>query len=149
MNEEHNAESFISKRLDTGKPEITMAPLIDVIFLLLIFFMVTTVFPENKGLVIAKPESENTKQLSPDQIEFLIDDNNQIYFQKEKLALSDVTRIVKQELEVKPDISILLKVDKLSTTEIFIKAMDACKAGGASNISIATDAIKSEAPGRV
>ena len=44
--------------LKSGNPEIGMAPLIDVVFLLLIFFMVTTVFPENRGFIIEKPQSE-------------------------------------------------------------------------------------------
>lgn len=137
--------SFIPDKINTGKPEISMAPLIDVVFLLLIFFMVTTVFPENKGLVIAKPQSENTKQLSPKQIEFLIDETNQVYYQDKKLELNDVTRIVEEELLTNPDYSILLKVDKQATTDIFIRTMDACKAGGAANISIATDAVKNQA----
>jgi len=141
MSEEKENESFLPSDLDTGKPEISMAPLIDVVFLLLIFFMVTTVFPENKGLIISKPESENTKQLSPKQIQFLIDKSNQVYFQKNKIELSDVKRIVEEELSIKPGLSVLLKVDKLATTEIFIKTMDACKSGGAKNIGIATDAI--------
>ena len=144
MSEQQEPESFIPTELNTGKPEISMAPLIDVVFLLLIFFMVTTVFPENKGLIISKPESENTKQLSPKQIQFLIDKNNTVYFQKNKIEFSDVTRIVKEELAQKPGLSVLLKVDKLATTETFIKAMDACKSGGAKNIGIATDAIKKE-----
>lgn len=142
MNDDNEHESFIPDTLDTGKPEISMAPLIDVVFLLLIFFMVTTVFPENKGLIISKPEAENTKQLSPKQLEFLIDKNNKVYFQKNEIEMSDVKRIVKEELLQKPDLSILLKVDKQSTTEIFIKTMDACKSGGAKNIAIATDAIE-------
>ena len=49
--------------LHTGKPEVSMAPLIDVVFLLLIFFMVTTVFPENRGFIIEKPESDHSEQL--------------------------------------------------------------------------------------
>lgn len=141
MSDEKENESYIPANLDTGKPEISMAPLIDVVFLLLIFFMVTTVFPENKGLIISKPESENTKQLSPKQIQFLIDKTNQVYFQKNPIALIDVKRIVQEELSQQPGLSVLLKVDKLATTDIFIKTMDACKSGGAKNIGIATDAI--------
>ena len=141
MSEEKKNHSYIPAELDTGKPEISMAPLIDVVFLLLIFFMVTTVFPENKGLIISKPDSENTRQLSPKQIQFVIDKKNQIYFKASKISYDDVKRIVKEELITKPDVSVLLKVDKQATTEAFIKTMDACKSGGVKNIGIATNAI--------
>ena len=144
MSEEKQNHRYIPADLDTGKPEISMAPLIDVVFLLLIFFMVTTVFPENRGLIISKPTSENTKQLSPKQIQFLIDKKNQVYFQSKIISYEDVKRIVKEELSTKPGISVLLKVDKQATTEAFIKAMDACKSGGAENIGIATNAITKE-----
>jgi len=141
-NSHDESDSYIPTELEAGSPEMTMAPLIDVVFLLLIFFVVTTVFPENKGLVISKPNSENTKQLAPKQLKFLVNKKDEIFFKDNKVDLTDIKRIVQENILIKPDVSILLKVDKESTTGMFVKLMDACKAGGASNIGIATDALK-------
>lgn len=128
-----------SPSLEAGKPEITMAPLIDVVFLLLIFFMVTTVFPENRGLVIEKPETQQSEPLSMKKITFLISKEGNIRFKDKLVNISDIKRLVKEQLNTAPDTAVLLQVDKRASTEVFIKALDACKAGGAKQVGIATD----------
>lgn len=124
-----------------GKPEISMAPLIDVVFLLLIFFMVTTVFPENRGLVIEKPESTMSEPLALKKMTFIISSQGKIEFQEREVIVADITRLVKEQLIAAPDTAVLLQIDKQATTEVFIKVLDACKAGGAKQVGIATKPI--------
>ena len=124
--------------LKSGKPEIGMAPLIDVVFLLLIFFMVTTVFPENRGFVIEKPESEHSEQLKLKKISFTIKRSGEILFQNNSVTTSDVKRLVEEQLITAPDTAILLQVDRRATTENLIQVMDACKLAGANRVGIAT-----------
>jgi len=130
-----------SPKLDAGKPDISMAPLIDVVFLLLIFFMVTTVFPENRGLVIEKPESSTSEPLAMKKIVFLVSKTGEIEFRKRQILVTDIERLVREQLATAPDTAVLLQVDKNAKTDIFIKALDACKAGGAKQVGIATNAI--------
>lgn len=131
-----------SPQMDAGKPEITMAPLIDVVFLLLIFFMVTTVFPENRGLIIEKPETRVSEPLAMKKITFIISQDGKVEFQKSEINAKDIERLVREQLNAAPDTAVLLQVDKRASTDIFIKVLDACKAGGAKQVGIATDAIK-------
>ncbi|MFV2058058.1 MAG: ExbD/TolR family protein, partial [Thiohalomonadales bacterium] len=77
-------------KLDIGKPEISMAPLVDIVFLLLIFFMVTTVFPNNNGLVIEKPTSENAAALLDKQIIITLDKQGQAYLENRPVTLKDI-----------------------------------------------------------
>ena len=136
----HNKTNpFSILALDAGNPEISMAPLIDVVFLLLIFFMVTTVFPENRGLLIEKPESIHSEPLAMKKIVFNVDKEGEVYFQKSRIDVKDVERLVKEQLATAPDTAVLMHVDKNATTEIFIRVMDACKQGGAKNVGIATN----------
>jgi len=128
-------------QMDAGKPEITMAPLIDVVFLLLIFFMVTTVFPENRGLVIEKPESKISEPLAMKKMTFVISQQGKVEFQNREINAKDIERLVSEQLNAAPDTAVLLQVDKRASTEIFIKALDACKSGGAKQVGIATNAI--------
>jgi biopolymer transport protein ExbD len=128
-----------SPTLETGKPEISMAPLIDVVFLLLIFFMVTTVFPENRGLVIEKPETQQSEPLSMKKITFLISKDGEVQFKDKQVDVNDVQRLVKEQLAAAPDTAVLLRVDRRAATDIFIKVLDACKAGGVKQVGIATD----------
>lgn len=125
-------------QLKSGKPEITMAPLIDVIFLLLIFFMVTTVFPENRGLIIEKPKSKNSELLKLKKLSFFIDQKGIITFEKRIITVDDVERIVTEQINAAPDSAVLLHVDRRATTQTLIQVMDACKSGGAERVGIAT-----------
>jgi len=127
-----------------GKPEITMAPLIDVVFLLLIFFMVTTVFPENEGIFIEKPVSENTASLDDKNIVLKLDPQGRAYFKDEAVTLDDIKRLVVREIAINRNISVIVHADKHSTTEQLINVIDSAKAGGANKLGIATDEKRSD-----
>ncbi len=124
---------------DTGRPEITMAPLIDIVFLLLIFFMVTTVFPEDDGLMIEKPASTHAAELTDKNILLKIDKTGQVYYKNSAVTLDDVKRIISDELAMRPDTPVILHADKLTTTEALINAIDVSKSAGAKSLAIATD----------
>jgi len=130
-----------SPQINTGKPEISMAPLIDVVFLLLIFFMVTTVFPENRGLIIEKPESTMSEPLALKKMTFTVSSEGKIEFHNQEINSGDITRLVREQLAVAPDTAVLLQVDKRASTEIFIKVLDASKSGGVKQVGIATNSI--------
>jgi len=125
-------------RLNTGKPDISMAPLIDVVFLLLIFFMVTTVFPD-QGLVIEKPESQQRSRLPDNHVVLKLDQSNKIYFKSSQVTLEDVQRLLIIETQLDPAVSVVIKADKRSTTGILIQLIDAAKTSGARLLGIATD----------
>lgn len=133
---------FKKAELQAGKAEVSMAPLIDVVFLLLIFFMVTTVFPENRALVIQKPESEVAEKMVMKKITFVVGNEGQIEFKGQAIQLQDIKRLVEEQLRSLPDTAVLVQIDKNAPTELFIKVLDACKLGGAKQVGIATDAVK-------
>ena len=123
------------------KLSLNITPLIDVVFLLLIFFMVATVFPENRGLIIEKPESKQSEPLVIKKIVFVVNEKGDFFFQNQTVTPADIERLVKEQLKSAPDTAVLLQVDRRATTEVLIKAMDACKLGGAKQVGIATDAL--------
>jgi len=123
------------------KPEIGMAPLIDVIFLLLIFFMVTTVFPD-EGILIEKPGAEQASRLIDDKLLITIDHNGVVYYKKQLLTVDDLKRLVKDEVNKNPLVSLVINVDKRVITERLIYVIDAAKVSGVEKIGIATEKIK-------
>lgn len=125
-------------KLNTGTPEISMAPLIDVVFLLLIFFMVTTVFPD-QGIVIEKPESEQRSRLPDNHLILKLDENNRIYFKNSSVTVDEIQRLLETEVKMNPGVSVVIKADKRSTTGILIQLIDAAKTSGARLLGIATD----------
>jgi len=139
LHSNNSQTQLTAPKLEAGKPEITMAPLIDVVFLLLIFFMVTTVFPENRGLVIEKPESKVSEPLPIKKITFQVSEKGEVSFQDKAINVKDIERLVSEQLRVAADTAVLIQVDKRASTDIFIKILDACKAGGAKQVGIATN----------
>ena len=133
------SEPIAVPELQAGRPEISMAPLIDVVFLLLIFFMVTTVFPDNRGLVIEKPETRQSDGLRTDSMVFVIAKDGRIAFDGHIVAVHDVERLVREALQAAPSTPVMLHVDRRVTTDVLVKVMDASKHGGARQIGIATD----------
>ncbi len=126
-------------RLNTGKPEISMAPLVDIVFLLLIFFMVTTVFPENDGLLIKKPDSENSAALDNEHLIIKIDQQGIAYIDEHPVTSDEISRQLKIELVGRSNPAVTIHADRRTTTESLIEVIDAAKAGGAKQLGIATD----------
>ena len=126
-------------RLDTGTPEIGMTALVDVVFLLLIFFMVTTVFPENEGLVIDKPASENTAKVASESIVIKIDRNGDLYFKNSQVVITDIKRLLQDEIQLHPQAAVIIHADKLSTTEKLVAVIDSAKSAGVNKLGVATD----------
>ena len=122
-------------------PEIGMAPLIDVIFLLLIFFMVTTVFPD-EGIIIDKPGAEQTSRLVDNKLLITIDHQGDVYYKKQLLTLDDIKRLIRDEVIINPDVAVIVNVDKRAVTERLVYVIDAAKSVGAEKIGIATDSKK-------
>ena len=131
----------MSKFKRSGKGSMTAistASLPDIVFLLLFFFMVTTVFPENRGLVIQKPETKVSEPLAMKKMTFLVSLDGKVEYQNNLIEPHDIERLVRNRLSIAPDTAVLLQVDKRASTGVFIKVLDACKAGGAKQVGIAT-----------
>ncbi len=135
----HEPSSIKIPELQTGKPEITMAPLIDVVFLLLIFFMATTIFPDKQGLIIERPASSSAESFHSKQLSFAVDKQGTIFYRNSEITIARVTQLIKQHLADLPDGSVLLELDRRAATDTLIRLMDACKLGGAQQIGIVTD----------
>ena len=133
--------SVVSSRStsNVGKPEISMAPLVDIVFLLLIFFMVTTIFPEDEGLMIEKPSAENATSISKDQFVVKLDQSGISYINDTQVTIDDVKRLVKSAVENDSHLTVTIHTDRRAQTEALINVIDAAKTGGATKIGIAAD----------
>ena len=122
-----------------GRPEISMAPLVDVVFLLLIFFMVTTVFPEEDGLVIEKPVSESTVPLDAEHIVVKLSQDGQMVYKGNPVSPEELGLLLETDLQARGMTSVIVHADRRATTESLIRVIDISKASGATQLGIATD----------
>ncbi len=122
---------------------VDLTPLIDVVFLLLIFFMVSTTFIRETQLKIDLPEAKGELQeIKDDVIEITVDRNGDIAVNDQLLVndeTSTLVRALRQQLaQRKPTTHVIITADAKATHDNVVKAMDAAGRVGLSHISITT-----------
>jgi len=130
------------KRKVREEQPINMTPLIDVVFLLLIFFMVTTTFTRETRLSVSLPEAEAT-EARPDNehIEIVVSQNGSYSIDGRTLVNSQIETLMQGLEEVaagRRDIPVLLVADSLTTHQAVVTAMDGIGQLGFAQLSIAT-----------
>jgi biopolymer transport protein ExbD len=114
-----------------------MAPLIDLVFLLLIFFMVTTSFVKETGIDVQRPTASTAVPKEKGNILIGIDPKGRVFLEKKQIDIRSVRAHAERYLAENPESSIIIVADKISHTGVVIRVMDQCKLAGAKNISIA------------
>ena len=140
------------KRRSGGTLVLEITPLIDVVFLLLIFFMLATSFDERSAFKIDLPKSTAAKTKSTlKEVQFLVDKEKNIYLrytdnsgksQSEKLDLSSFVSVVSEKLNTSESKDVMISADKAIDYGFIVEIMSLLKESGATAINIDT-AIKS------
>jgi biopolymer transport protein ExbD/biopolymer transport protein TolR len=128
------------RRRNLEPPRVDLTPMIDVVFLLLIFFMISTTFSERAGLQIDLPASSALAVL-PEEKEVLIylGKNGEIYFQKQPISFAGLTRQLNSYGVAAKNMTFLLMADKNALHGKVIQLMDAAKMSGFGKLAMATD----------
>ncbi len=127
------------EKLDTvADVGIDMSPLIDMVFLLLIFFMVTTVFVAETGVEVNRPAAAAAEPVDRHSIMFAVGVDGKLFYDGSEIALSQIKPIVARKI-VGQQVPVLVIADEGSQTGSLIQVIDQCKLGGAENISIAAE----------
>jgi biopolymer transport protein ExbD len=114
--------------------EIDMAPLIDVVFLLLIFFMLTFAI-QGQGLVISLPEGEETQRVEKD-ITIKIDQNSKLYLNDSLIRIDSLKAALEKELLSRADKLVVIDSAPKVKYDLFARILDVSRDAGAENFSI-------------
>jgi biopolymer transport protein ExbD len=117
--------------------EINIAPLIDMVFILLIFFLVTTSFVKETGIDVNRPTAATAVSREKANIMIGVSQDNRIFMDNREIDVRALRANVERALAENPESSVVIVADKESRTGIAIQAMDACRMAGARNVSIA------------
>jgi len=119
--------------------EIPTSALPDIVFLLLIFFLVTTTIDAEKGLdLVLPPALSEELEMSKDNIaNLLINAAGNVAIDNEIVEISDITRIIKERLQENPILVVSVKTDKLTQFDIYLDVIDKLKKAEAKRISLA------------
>lgn len=117
--------------------EINISPLVDMVFLLLIFFIVTTVFVEETGVQIDKPRAAAQEDLERTSILIGITSEGGVYFGGRQIGIGGVravvSRLIKQESR-----PVIIQADRRTPTETTVSVLDEAKLAGAKEIFVST-----------
>ncbi len=117
--------------------ELNIAPLIDMTFILLIFFLVTTSFVRETGVDINRPIAATAVSKKRVNILIGITKDNRIFMDNREIDPRAVGANVERALAENPEGSVIIVADRESRTGIVIKVMDECRLAGAKNVSLA------------
>ncbi|MEC8825539.1 MAG: biopolymer transporter ExbD [Verrucomicrobiota bacterium] len=117
--------------------EINISPLIDVVFILLIFFIVTTVFVEETGVEINKPRAATQQDLEKNSILIGVTPGGQVFYGGREIGVagvrSTVSRLLKQDT-----VPVIIQADRDTPTESTVQVLDEAKLGGAQQVFVST-----------
>ena len=118
---------------------IDISPLIDVVFLLLIFFIVTTVFVKETGVEVSKPRAASADDLDRHAILIAVTDESRVWYGGREIGFDGVRSVVAAMLEENPDSPVVVRADSDAPTDSTVKVIDAAKLAGAEFVSLATE----------
>ncbi|HEY7864401.1 MAG TPA: biopolymer transporter ExbD, partial [Psychromonas sp.] len=129
--------SIESKIEQTHKQDIDLAPLLDVVFILLIFFIVTTVFVRETGVEVDKPSAVSTETLQKSVILIAITATGEVVYDGTNIGVSGVRATVTQLIRTNNQ-PLVIQADKSVSTELLVKVIDQAKLAGVKSVSLAT-----------
>ncbi len=116
---------------------IDMAPLIDMVFILLIFFLVTTSFVKETGIEVKRPVAATAVADKKANILIAIDRENRIFMDHREIDVRAVRANVERALAENPSGTVIVVADRNSSTGVAVKVMDGCRMAGAERVSLA------------
>ena len=126
------------KKRPKKSPEIRSDSMADIVFLLLIFFLVTTTIDTDKGISLALPPKGEVKEISKRNItNILINAAGDVMVNEEQIMISEISRKVRQMLDENDKMAFSVKTLKATKYDVYIDVLDQLKRANATRISIA------------
>ena len=128
-----------SKQNDEEAGKIDLTPMLDVVFIMLIFFIVTSSFVKEPGIEIFKPQASTTEACERGTIIFAVDGRGDIYYNKNKVPMERAARLVEVAKKEAPQANMVIQVDQETPAYIVEDLYDAVRPLLTSPPCISTD----------
>ncbi len=120
-----------------GATDVNMTPMIDMVFILLIFFIVSTSFVRETGIDINRPNADTAVQQNKGNILIAINEQGEIWMENRHIDIRAVRANVERIHAENPEGAVVIQADKSSATGMLIQVMDQVRLAGVNNISVA------------
>lgn len=108
-----------------NEQDVNLTPMLDVVFILLIFFIVTAQFIKEPGVPIIRPDVDNKQQAKPLAILIAIDKNSEIYIDKQKVNREEIGFIIKEMRLDNPRGEVVIQTDVDAEAAVMVDVMEA------------------------
>ena len=132
-------KSVRSRRGLTTRAEIQMTPLIDMVFILLIFFVVTTSFVAETGVGIERPRAGSSESLPRESVTVAVSGDGQIIVADKKTGLFSIRPYLEKQRRNRPGLAAVIVADKRVAIDRIVRVMDEIRAAGVTDIALATE----------
>lgn len=131
-------DSVQQRRSNGHAMAVDIAPLIDVVFILLIFFLVTTTFVRDTGIEVQRPEAAHAEALESAAMRISVAPSGAVYTEGRQVSLEQLRQDVRAFLAAEPGGAVIIIPDEQLASGRLVAVMDATKAAGARDIAVAT-----------
>ena len=126
-------------RADEEASAIDLTPMLDVVFIMLIFFIVTASFIKEAGVEVNRPEASTSNPKENVNILVAINANNEIWIDKRRVDKRAVRSVIEKMHAENPKGAVVIQADKASNTETVVSVLDSARAAGVYDVSLATE----------
>ncbi|AQT68797.1 biopolymer transport protein ExbD [Anaerohalosphaera lusitana] len=129
---------FRQAAMDEGNEAgIDISPLMDCVFILLIFFIVTTTFVEETGVEVDKPQAASSVQQEKNSILIALTEKGEVVYGGREIGFSGIRPLVKRMLQ-KEEIPVIIQADTAAPSGMLVRVIDEAKLAGAETVSLST-----------
>jgi len=121
--------------------ELDMTPMLDIVFIMLIFFIVTTSFVKESGIEVNSPSASTSESQNNATIFIAINENNEVWIDKRQVDITTVRAIIARLHSSNPEGSVVIQADKLVSADQLMSVMDQVRQAGVNNIALAAKKI--------
>lgn len=132
-------EEFAKYEQEENSADINIAPLIDMVFILLIFFIITTTFNRQTGIDVTKPRAQSSEIIGRKVVMVGITRDGAIHVFGRQVSLDRLAAVVKKEKEKRPGVSVVIVADRKAEIGKAVSVMDRCILAGIEDVSIASE----------
>lgn len=118
---------------------IDLTPMLDVVFIMLIFFIVTASFIKETGVEVDRPDAVTSESKPNAAILIAVNNNSEVWIDKRRVDIRAVKANVERLRAENPEGAVVIQADEKATAEVVVEVMDAAREAGVLDISLATE----------
>ena len=130
---------FLSSSEDEHEASVDITPMLDVVFIMLIFFIVTATFVKESGIDVNRPQAQTAVVKEKANILVAIDAHNKIWINRREVDIRAVRANIERLHAENPKGTVVIQADRDSTNEVLVQVMDASRLAGVYEIALAAE----------